>query len=231
MLSRPRDWAGRLSGVSECDKRAVGRLPKLRADDGAGVATRRYRHPDFALRDSESAWRVLRSYKDGPADSTQQLFRLQVAALLARFIRHHALCIAGATGQQWDTVTVVPSGRARAGEHPLEEALRRATALGALYKPLLVRSGVPLSPRAADDRKYDVTENVHGRRVLLVDDTFTSGSSAQSAASSLQRAGANVVSVLVVGRVIRPEFSDAALRLWTAARRKRFSFETCCLES
>jgi hypothetical protein len=49
---------------------------------------------------------------------------------------------------------------------------------------------------------------VPGARVLLIDDTWTTGSSAQSAAMALRRAGAHAVVTLVLGRHIG--LADAA---------------------
>jgi hypothetical protein len=180
-------------------------------------------------------WRVLRYYKDIPADTTpeafrptQELFQWRVAALLARFTRDHRHCIANAGGGPWDAVTIVPSSR-RAGQHPVEQAVLRVPWLRTDYASLLQPGAAPVPARAADDAKFTVTTNVGGRRVLLIDDTFTSGASVQSAASALQRAGARVVATVVVGRVVRPQWSPGSLELWTSSRKKKFRFDVCCV--
>lgn len=69
--------------------------------------------------------------------------------------------------------------------------------------------------------------------MLLVDDTFTSGATFQSAASALALDGADVVAGVVIGRVINT--SDTAghpekLALWQQQRQVPFSFAACCLE-
>jgi len=181
-------------------------------------------------------WRVLRYYKDVPADATpaafrptQAQFQWQVAALLARFTREHARCIAAVADGDWDAVTSVPSGRARPGDHPLEQAIQRVPWLRDKYVRLLRRTAVSVPARRAHDHKYGVIRKVEGCRVLLIDDTFTSGSSAQSAGSALRRAGARVTATLVIGRVIRPERNRATLRHWIRARRKKFRFDVCCV--
>lgn len=173
-------------------------------------------------------WRVLRYYKDGPADPAQNRFRAEVTALLARFTRDHADCIARAGGE-WDTVTIVPSSQGREGQHPLEDVVRRIPWLRVHFRSLLVRTNVALAPHYSSDDKYAVTEDVTGRRVLLVDDTFTAGSNIQSAASRLQLAGAVVVAAAVIGRVIRPEYNERVRIFWTTARREQFRFDTCCV--
>lgn len=65
-------------------------------------------------------------------------------------------------------------------------------------------------------------------RVLLVDDTFTTGARAQSAASSPARAGARVVAVLTIGRVIDPDWNDNCREIWRHAEDRPFPFESCC---
>jgi phosphoribosylpyrophosphate synthetase len=179
---------------------------------------------------------VLRYYKDVPADTTleqfratQENFQWQVAALLARFTRDHKQCIVNVAGAEWNTVALVPSGRDRGGSHPLEQAIQRIPWLRGDYARLLRRTGAVVAPHRADSNKYETTQDVTGRRILLVDDTFTSGGSVQSAATVLHRGRAQVVATLVIGRVVRPEYSAAALALWKTAWKKTFRFEECCL--
>jgi hypothetical protein len=56
---------------------------------------------------------------------------------------------------------------------------------------------------------------VSGARVLLLDDTYVSGSRAQSAAATLRRAGARSVLIVPLGRVIRP--ATFAAHAWFSA--------------
>jgi len=90
---------------------------------------------------------------------------------------------------------------------------------------------VPRVPRQASDAAYEVVADVAGLDLLLIDDTFTTGASIQSAASALQLAGANVVGAVVVGRVINPEFTPETKALWAKARGLPFRFATCCVSS
>lgn len=86
----------------------------------------------------------------------------------------------------------------------------------------------PVTHLQASDTGYEVTADVTGHVVLLIDDTLTSGARAQSAASALRLAGAVKVAVLVVGWVIEPSWNSNCEEIWV--RRGEFSFEACCLE-
>jgi len=75
------------------------------------------------------------------------------------------------------------------GEMPSAKA-RRRNVLGAFRVP---------------EAKAD---SVKGRRILLVDDVFTTGATLDACARALKRAGAGRVDALALARVVRPGFSD-----------------------
>ena len=93
---------------------------------------------------------------------------------------------------------VVPSGRGRTGAHPLQTLVRGCLALP--WVPLLARPGADTWGRALDPGRFCAPGSVTGQAVLLLDDTWTSGGTAQSAAVALKRAGAQSVAVVVAGR-------------------------------
>src|SRR5262249_19814387 len=67
------------------------------------------------------------------------------------------------------------------------------------------------APDAEDSRRFDMDRFVAQRKldgadVLLIDDTWTSGVHAQSAALTLKSAGAGRVGLVVVGRHFQPEW-------------------------
>ncbi|MEU7478535.1 phosphoribosyltransferase [Lentzea sp. NPDC042327] len=136
----------------------------------------------------------------------------QLAYVLATFLSRHETC--------WgvlDLVTVVPSSQGRTS--PLVDALgRRITRTRGRFAELLVS-------RCENDRRmrpdcYEVLTEVEGRSVLLVDDTWTSGASLQSAAVALKRSGAVRVVGLVIGRHLdRPAPAAPAA----------FDWDTCVL--
>jgi len=118
-------------------------------------------------------------------------------ALLLAFLHDHGRCVWRRAAISGPTrLAVVPSGRGRPGPHPLRS----------LVAPYLTGQWADLSPRAGGDRARDLDPGrfasppLPGERVLLLDDTWTSGASAQSAAMSLRLAGAHCVLVIVLGR-------------------------------
>src|SRR5262249_11779959 len=120
----------------------------------------------------EQLYSVLSGYKNSPSELARERFRMQVAAMLARFLRDHGDCVRHAAGRDWNAMTIVPSSSGRAGTHPLEAAVLMARAHLPLYRRLLERTDVPIDHRRANERAYRVTEDVSGASVLLIDDTF-----------------------------------------------------------
>jgi hypothetical protein len=176
-------------------------------------------------------WKVLRDYKDGLTVIQRRKFTLQVAATIGRFLVNHQRGIGGSVQEPWGLIVTVPSSKERAGTHPLRLAIDMLPAqFSDRAADVLRRGTVQVDHRRADDLGFLVDADVGGARILLLDDTLTTGARVQSAASALQLAGGQVVGAVVVGRVIRPEWSKESAALWSAARSRRFSFDTCCLE-
>jgi hypothetical protein len=175
-------------------------------------------------------WHVLRNYKDG-SGRTAELLATQVAAILARFTALHLRCVAAVLGGDPAVVTSVPSTRPqpRPGRHPLETAIMRVGRLAPLYRPLLAHGPVYVDHNLADDEAFTVPRRLSGERVLLLDDTFTTGARLHSAASALRLNGASAVAAVVIGRVIDPEWNENCRRIWDQAREAQFTFGQCCL--
>ena len=113
-----------------------------------------------------------------------------------------------------DAVAFVPPDRGRAlhrGHHPAERLARELAERWSLpVLPLLGRTRP--SPRQRGLSLADRRRNVSGafaparegpRTVALVDDVYTSGSTANAAAGALRRAGARRVEVVTFARVVR----------------------------
>jgi len=93
---------------------------------------------------------------------------------------------------------VVPSGRGRPGPHPLQALLHGFLALP--WTMLFTQPGADLWARGLDPDRFRARRPLTGAAVLLLDDTWTSGGSAQSAAVALKLAGARSVAAVVLGR-------------------------------
>jgi hypothetical protein len=140
-------------------------------------------------------------YKSGQAGAGGA--RLELLALLAVFLRDHAACVWAAAGMASPThLAVVPSGRGRPGRHPLRALAGPLTGLP-WAELAAARFGDPAG-RLADPGRF-LAAPLPGARVALLDDTWTTGASAQSAAAALRLAGAQSVAVIVLGRHLLPE--------------------------
>ncbi len=152
----------------------------------------------FAVKGGPHA-RDLWQYKSArPRDaqaSTAAARRLR--ALLLVFLRDHGPCAWLAAGRPGPThLAVVPTGRGRADTHPLRALV--APYLGCRWAELCPRPGVhPV--RDLDPARFAAAQ-VPGARVLLLDDTWTTGCTAQSAVLALRRSGAASVAIVVLGR-------------------------------
>ncbi|WP_133671862.1 MULTISPECIES: ComF family protein [unclassified Rathayibacter] len=78
----------------------------------------------------------------------------------------------------------------------------------------LIRTGPEVRHRFANRNAFETTEDVSGRHLLLLDDVYTTGSYAQSASNALRAAGAEVTSLVAIGRGVNPEYSEEARFLW-----------------
>ena len=115
-----------------------------------------------------------------------------------------------------DLILPVPLHRRRLRQRGFNQALLLARALYAPWRSRLhpdllrrIRWTEPQINLTGDDRRRNVRrafavprpEKVEGRRVLLVDDVFTTGATVNECARVLKRAGAESVHVLTLARV------------------------------
>jgi hypothetical protein len=220
------------SGVCRiCHTGAAGSLPVC--ESCALTASQVSRPARFVLPISlyevpDQYWNVLRYYKDSDRPEVRAQLGTVLAATIARFSTAHWECITRALGGEPAIVTTVPSTSGRPGEHPLVHAVRRSLRLRDAYVKTLIRGLADIGHRRAADEGFRSIADVRGRRVLVVEDTFTTGGRTQSAASALSLAGAPAVGVLTAGRVVNPAWDDNCRRVWRYATRP-FTFEECGL--
>jgi len=135
-----------------------------------------------------------------------------LTVLLLVFLREHGPCLwrraGGAGGPAGPThLAVVPSGRSRAGPHPLRTLAEPYLRLP--WVSLAARPGTDGRSRDLDPERF-TAPRLAGARVLLLDDTWTTGASVQSAAMALRGAGASAVAAVVLGRHLAGPAAAAA---------------------
>ncbi|WP_062980608.1 hypothetical protein [Nocardia anaemiae] len=128
----------------------------------------------------------------------------------------HRSCLQSWLGTQWDSLTFVPSKERPNGTHPVAAL---ANAALPTFAPAPKLQKFLLTPGRGSDSKHEMTSDryeidqrwrkrVEGRNVLIVDDTWTTGASAQGAAVAAKRAGAATVTLLCVARWLRWDWGD-----------------------
>lgn len=141
-------------------------------------------------------------YKAGGGSATDPAAaRTSLRALLLAFLRDHGGCVwrqAGMTAP--GCLAVVPTGCGRPGPHPLVELAGPFLRLPRAR--LVIRPG--RQGRDPDPSRFYTERGRLEANVLLLEDSWVSGSSAQSAAAALKRAGARRVAVIVLGRHLDP---------------------------
>jgi hypothetical protein len=145
-------------------------------------------------------------YKSGAAGAAEAGARL--TAMLARFLREHSDQVWQAAGMAVgpELAAIVPSGQGRPGPHPLAGIV--ASCVDVPIVPLSTAPGAAARARGLGDGVaagwLTVGGAVAGADVLLIDDTWVSGASAQSAAAALKAGGARRIALVVIGRHVDP---------------------------
>jgi hypothetical protein len=180
----------------------------------------------YAVRGGQLA-KDLRRYKSDRGDQAVAAagrLRERLAAFLAE--QGRAVWEAGRMTAGPGAVAVVPSGQGRPGAHPLVSLVRACVELPlvrlAVVAPEAHARGVnPGWVRVADRVDGGGARLLDGIDVLVVDDTWVSGGSAQSVAAALRLAGARRVAVVVLGRHVNPADPRSAVFLTSLAVSRR----------
>lgn len=155
---------------------------------------------------------------------------LELAHILSRFLVVHERCIAESVGvEHFDTVEVVPSSDPhRDRSHPLRRIVDRLVPeTSQRHRDVLCASGALCTPHEFDPGRFIPVRPLDGHNVLLVDDVWTTGASAQSAAAVLKRAGAEHVAAVVIGRYVNGCWGGINARL--AAMGDAFDHAECVI--
>ncbi|TQC49832.1 phosphoribosyltransferase [Rhodococcus sp. WS4] len=150
---------------------------------------------------------IVRSYKEIPPvrESVQNMHLVVSVGTII-----HGACIQAAVGSKWDSVTFVPSATRPGPEHPVAELARQVFQVkdGTTVQRFLIEIGPGFGSKSfpRDDMFVIPSASrsaVDGKHVLIVDDTWTKGTTMQSAAIAVKRAGARAVTALCVDRWLR----------------------------
>lgn len=177
----------------------------------------------------EQLHNALWSYKRLTAPRAGRASRT-LAAILWRFLLGHERCLAQAAGvKRFDLVTTVPSGdRQRDRSHPLRDIVGEMVApTRDRHDRLLRRTEADVAARQFDADRFEAVRALDGQSVLLIDDTWTTGASMQSAAAALRKAGAQWVAGVAVGRHVNREWHENARQLDALSR--PFDWSTCAV--
>ncbi len=177
---------------------------------------------------------LLVGYKAAPARRARDERQASLSRLLSEFLDLHLRCLVGPILDDDATLAVpVPSSSTQrpswGGEHPLIGLIAAALVAepGLSLAPVLAKGAEPLGHLHASRRGFRLVDPVAGRRVLVLDDTYTSGARSQSAAVALARGGADVVAIVPIGRLIHPDHSPATGALWAHQQREPFDPRRC----
>ncbi len=180
---------------------------------------------------------VLRRYKDAPVGAARRHYANLLRVRTAQYLSLHGSCLVRETSG-FQAYCVVPSSQVRrigTAPHPLEAVLGDLTAMRSLGVVRLSAGAEPAShlrPRVTAFVPQE-SGDIAASRVLVVDDSWITGSRALSAVATLGAAGVSVAGVFILGRSVDPSASALSRAWWgehasQAPRSARFR-ERCCM--
>lgn len=183
-----------------------------------------------ALEGPDRWYHALWNYKRAEKERAWELRHV-----LAAFLRLQSDRVSRWLGAEPDLVTVVPSKRGQTTE-PTAQPLFRVVGtavedadLDWRVAPVLRHNGTSV-PRqgvrpGAFEPRQDTLEAIRGATVLLIDDSWVTGSTVVSTAGALALHGATRVGILVLARVIRDSWWEKAdATAFRAYREAQFPF-------
>lgn len=165
----------------------------------------------------------LKYYKEG-AEEYHPEYADTLSIIIDRFMYENQARLFRLIGG-YDALAPVPSS-SRLGVHPLAHLIGRdETVFGVPLSNLVERGPGVLGRRLLSDNAFVPLRDLQGVRVLLIDDVYTTGSRAQSAASAIALGGGAVAGILVIARRINPDFNLAARELWSRQSAIEYRYE------
>ena len=171
---------------------------------------------------------LLHRYKDfGPEF---RWMSLPLGSLAAEFFVNHLKCIEGRYGS-FDVFSLAPQGNADRDFDHLNTMLAVVSDWSVSWETdILVKVRQKQDVRGIVDRScYGLREgkSVENKKILLFDDTWTSGSTLASAAATLKRNGARTVVAVTIGRQVSDWGTGPEIK--EAIRGRRYDPERCVI--
>jgi len=172
---------------------------------------------------------LLHRYKD--FGERYQWMAAPLASLTVEFLLGHRRCLETRAGS-FDRALTVPSGGTSRGFDHLRTAIEMVDEWPIPWDFNVLTKAKPGRPPrgTADPSFYRLTQgaSVTGSRILLFDDTWTSGATMASAAQCLRDHGAHRVVGLTVGRQLRSGWGTSD-ELISTARQQAFDLGRCVI--
>ncbi|MFE5768709.1 phosphoribosyltransferase family protein [Streptomyces sp. NPDC056485] len=147
-------------------------------------------------------------------DDSASWLRIPLGALLWSFLNAHESCIEGAYGGPFDARIIMPShSSTRGGASHLGKVVDHIQDFSQCWDDSIL---VKNDASKAEARRGSVVKDlftasskVSGKRILILDDTFTTGGTLASAAQALKIAGARTVVGIGFGRQLSADWIDS----------------------
>lgn len=160
----------------------------------------------YASEPDEQTYRVMRGYKR-PHPAEEHI--VVVGALLIVAMRGHITCLRSVSASDDLFWAAVPSTRNLGARHPLDVLVDRVAPSDCTRVQVSAR--VPLQQaRGLSPTRFEVDPaSVAGQHILVIEDSWVTGSHAQSVAATMKAAGAAAVSILTVARVLSRDWKPS----------------------
>jgi predicted amidophosphoribosyltransferase len=163
--------------------------------------------------DGEQMHTELAGYKNAAAPDVRRHHLIGITAVLWRYLKIHEPCVASVVGvESFSVVTTVPSKTTAADD--ARDQLRRMVGKWCRQTKKRYRRAVRPTDHSTGEREFEPDRyvadagDVDGHAVLLIDDTWTTGVSAEAAAYALKQAGATHVACVPIGRHVHRVVKD-----------------------